>query len=162
MKSPGKTHLDQLLKLASKNAINSEVVTWLQRKMDEEIVFPPRQVTLEALDRLIQMTSDEVGYHGGTHAEEICELIFGQGDDSGMLLDIVTLARIALVHLRGTSFLVHEVSKQEEPQKSLEELKEELEKVTQQLQSADYSKNTTSLEARREELENEISGREGI
>lgn len=108
MNSPAKIHLDQLIELTTKKGINPEVVNWIQRKMDEEIVFPPRPVTLEALDRLIQMASDEVGYNGGTHSEEICEFIFGQGGDSGMLLDILILARIALVHLRGASFLVHE------------------------------------------------------
>lgn len=108
MNSPAKVHLDQLLELATKKGIGPEVIDWLQRKMDEEIVFQPRQVTLEVLDRLIQMASDEVGYNGGTHAEEICELIFGQGSDSGILLDILILARVALVHLRGASFLVHE------------------------------------------------------
>jgi len=110
MKPPAKIHLDQLIGLATKGKLNKEVVEWLQRKMDEEVVFPPRQVTLEALDRLIQLASDEIGYHGGTHAEEICEYIFGGFDanGSGMLLDILTLARIALIHLRGASFLVHE------------------------------------------------------
>jgi hypothetical protein len=108
MKPPTKVQLDQLFELATKKGIDPQVVDWLQRKVDQETVFPPRQVTLEALDRLIQMTSDEIGYHGGDHAEEICDLIFGQGDDSGMFLDILVLARIALVHLRGASFLVHE------------------------------------------------------
>jgi hypothetical protein len=114
--SPAKVHLDQLLELATKKGLDPKVVDWLQRKMDEQTVFQPRQVTLEAIDRLIQMASDEIGYHGGTHAEEICELIFGSDGSSGMLLDILTLARVALVHLRGASFLVHENSKHEETQ----------------------------------------------
>jgi hypothetical protein len=108
--SPAKVLLDQLLELAIKKGLDTKVVDWLQRKMDEQTVFQPRQVTLEAIDRLIQMASDEIGYHGGTHAEEICELIFGSDGSSGMLLDILTLARVALVHLRGASFLVHEES----------------------------------------------------
>jgi len=106
--SPAQYRLDQLLELATKKGLDPTVVTWLQRKMNEETVFQPRPVTLEALDRLIQMASDEVGYHGGTHADELCELLFGSDGSSGLLLDLSILARIALVHLRGASFLVHE------------------------------------------------------
>lgn len=107
---PAKIHLDQLMSLVSKSKLNKEVVEWLQQKMNEEVIFPPRQVTPEALDRLIQMVSDEIGYHGGTHAEEICEYLFGgfEAKGSGMLLDILTLARITLTHLRGANSLMLE------------------------------------------------------
>lgn len=107
MKSPSIAQVDEIIALARKKGL-TEVTSWLERKRDEEVIFPPRPVTLEALDRLIQMASDDLGYKGGSYAEEICELIFGHGDDSGMLLDIVTLARIAFIHLKGNSFLVNE------------------------------------------------------
>jgi hypothetical protein len=115
MKPPAKINLDQLIDLASKKKLDPEAVEWLQQKINQEVVFPPRPVTLEAIDRLIQMASDEIGYNGGTHAEEICAYIFGQGENSGVLIDILTLARIALVHLRGASFLVHEPKPCEPP-----------------------------------------------
>ena len=69
-------------------------------------VPPARQVTLSAIDELLRVNHQY--QTDNTACERSIELMWGGANDSGMIIDILTLARIAFVHLQGANFLVHE------------------------------------------------------
>jgi len=82
----------------------------------EKKLLPHRPATLEAIDELLSHASNQALLRDCSVCEMTLEAIYGDSNDNGMLLDILILARVALVHLRGASFLVHENSKHEETQ----------------------------------------------
>lgn len=80
-------------------------------------VLPHRRATLKLIDEAIGLAEDPTLQEGNEVCERSIQLIYGGADDQGILLDVLTLARIALVHLRGASYLVHE-GKNQEPEES--------------------------------------------
>jgi len=76
--------------------------------------LPHQRATLEAIDQLIKINlyPDDENF---SNCEESIDTLFGGPEDSGMIIDILTLARIAILHLRGNSFLVHKEKPTTEP-----------------------------------------------
>ena len=70
--------------------------------------LPHQPATLELIDKALGYALDPKLQESNDTCEYTIEIIYGGRDDQGILVDLLTLARIALVHLRGASYLVHE------------------------------------------------------
>jgi len=71
--------------------------------------FKKRRLDLNTIDHLLYL------YRAGDETlnydyDEFMELFWGKGDEVSYMLDLLTLARVALAHLDGASFLVHETA----------------------------------------------------
>ena len=67
--------------------------------------FKRRQLSIELIDRLLSL------YEGtGGDNDEFMELFWGKANEADIIPDLLTLARVALAHLDGASFLVHETA----------------------------------------------------
>lgn len=64
----------------------------------------PRRLTLEVLDQMLDLYRKEPG--DGWDA--FMELLWGKASEDDVMIDLLTLARVALVHLKGSSFLLQE------------------------------------------------------
>jgi hypothetical protein len=81
---------------------------------------PHQTATLELIDKALGYALDPKLQENNDVCEYTIDIVFGGRDDQGILVDLLTLARIALVHLRGASYLVHE-DQHHEPMSALRE-----------------------------------------
>jgi hypothetical protein len=61
----------------------------------EPFKFKRRSLSVELVDKLLSLYSETSGDN-----DEFMELFWGKADEEDILVDLLTLARVALVHLR--------------------------------------------------------------
>ncbi len=98
--------------LADKLVVRVKQLMEYVERVDESRPKPTPTLTVEILDELLRTNSTPlIDEFSGEAWDRLYELLWGSDKHLGVLTDILILARIALVHLRGASFLVHEDTK---------------------------------------------------